>query len=130
MEAARPTVSIVPSGQTPTEMATAKALQTFQVTDKRGRMITLKKPPLLAQFRLIDAVGGDTAGNQTYMSLATFLLHVVEIDGEQVFLPTKKSELEALIQRLDDDGMDAVSDGVIANFKVPKQAEERALLKK
>ncbi len=84
------------------------ALQTVEISDSIGRQIVLRKPAVLAQFRIVEAVGAESAANTTYMSMVMPLIYVASIDGEPVVLPKKKSEIEALIQRLSDEGLDAV----------------------
>jgi hypothetical protein len=100
----------------------------FTVTDKRGRVFTLRKPPFIAQFDLIDALGV-SASNETYRSMVTPLLYVAAIDGESVSRPTTKSQLRALAQRLDEDGFVAVGEGIQQYFVEPAAAEEEQALK-
>ncbi len=88
------------------------------VTDTRGRVITLKKPGALAQYRIVE-VAGDSAANGTYMAMVLPLIFVTAIDAEAVYQPTSKMQLEALIQRLDEDGIAAVMKGVSADFGTP-----------
>lgn len=93
--------------ETPTDEIIAQAVQPVQFKDGRGRAITLKKPGVLAQFRLVKLLG-DAAQNQTYMAMLFPLLYVAEIDGDAQFFPQSEAEIEALIQRLDEDGVGAV----------------------
>jgi hypothetical protein len=93
-----------------------------QVQDARGRTITLRKPGVLAQYRLVEALG-EVAKNVTYVDMIFPLLFVSAIDGKTVPLPAKKSEIEALIQRLDEDGIAAVMLGVQDKFNAPVGAE-------
>lgn len=99
----------------PSDQIVQQANAETTVTDKRGRVIKLKKPGVLAQFRLIEALG-DTAKNTVYMGMVLPLIFVTAIDDDPVYLPASKREVEALIQRLDEDGIDAVLQGVQANF--------------
>ncbi len=69
--------------------------------------ITVKKPGVLAQYRIVEVVG-DSAKNEVYMGMVMPLLWVTEIDGEPVPPPGTKRELEALIQRLGEDGVSAL----------------------
>lgn len=87
----------------------------IQVQDARGRTITLRKPGVLAQYRLVEALG-EVAKNVTYVDMIFPLLFVTAIDGATVPMPAKKSEIEALIQRLDEDGIAAVMTGVQDKF--------------
>lgn len=121
-----PTVTI---NESPSAQIIAPALTEFTVTDSAGRVIKLKKPAVLAQYRLVEALG-DSASNSTYMAMALPLLYVISIDEDAVYPPIKKSEVEALIQRLDEHGIEAVMQGVQDNFsKVDHEADKKALKK-
>lgn len=113
---------------TPSQQVVAKATAETVITDGRGRSIRLKKPGVLAQFRLIEVLG-DTAKNEVYMSMVLPLIFVTEIDGETIFPPARKSEVEALIQRLDEDGISAVQAAVVQSFGNSNPEADRAALK-
>lgn len=100
----------------------------FTVTDKSGRVITLRKPPFIAQFDLIDALGA-SAGNETYRSMVTPLLYVAAIDGEAVSRPSNKNQLRALAQRLDEDGFLAVGEGIQRYFAEDVPTDEAEAVK-
>src|SRR5438045_4028165 len=84
-----------------------EAMKSEMITDGRGRRILMRKPGVLAQYRIVEAVGPELASNQTYMAMVNPLLWVGEIDGDPVSVPRSKREVEALIQRLDEDGLEA-----------------------
>lgn len=113
---------------TPSQQVVAKATAETVITDGRGRSIRLKKPGVLAQFRLIEVLG-DTAKNEVYMSMVLPLIFITEIDGDTIFPPSRKSEVEALIQRLDEDGISAVQAAVVENFGNSNPEADRAALK-
>ncbi len=112
---------------TPAAQLVAKASETTEVTDARGRVITLKKPGVLAQYRLVEILG-DTAKNEVYMGMVLPLIFVTAIDGDLVTL-SRKSEVEALIQRLDEHGILAVADAVTKNYGKPDAEADKATLK-
>lgn len=113
---------------TPSEEVVQKALFECTVTDAKGRVITLKKPGVLAQFRLIEALG-ETAKNEVYMGMVLPLIFIAAIDGDAVLTPTRKSEVEALIQRLDEPGITAVVSGVQEHFGQSNPEADKAALK-
>jgi hypothetical protein len=113
---------------TPTEEVIAKAKGEASVVDSKGRVIKIKKPGVLAQYRLIEVLG-QTASNATYMNMVMPLIYVAEIDGEVVFMPKTKREIEALIQRLDEEGINAVMDAVHANYGAQNAEEDKAAIK-
>lgn len=125
-----PKVTLNPSVETPTAQAVKTALREAIVEDARGRVITLRKPPVLAQFQLVEALGPKTAQNNTYVSMCLPLLFVTQIDDVPVYLPNSKAEMEALIQLLDEDGIGAVIQGVQDNFEVQNSDEVAASVKK
>lgn len=115
---------------TPTEQILSKVAQTFTVKDTLGRTFVLKKPGILAQYRIVE-VAGDSASNEVYMRMVLPLIFVVEFDGEPITQPVNKLQLEALIERLGYEGTDAVLSGVVANFgKAPDPEADKAAVKK
>lgn len=94
-----------------------------------GRKLTVRKPGVLAQFRLVQAVGPEVASNQTYMQMINPLLYLGKIDDEVVMPPMNLREVEALIQGLGDAGLGAIMAWYIANVIGPTmeaiQAEEQ-----
>jgi len=115
--------------QTPTDQVLASTSTEITVTDAKGRAIGLKKPGVLAQYRLVEMVG-ESAKNEVYMGMILPLIYVTTIDGDPVCLG-KKSELEALIQRLEEAGIGAVMAGVQEHFGVlPDPEATKAALKK
>lgn len=128
-EAASTDAALSPSAQ-----LVKSALQEETVTDEKGRKILLRKPGPLAQYRLVLAVGAEAAANQTYMQMINPLIYVASIDGDPVHPPATLREVEALIQRLDDDGLGAVMGWYMANVLAPTMeavsaAEKAAALK-
>lgn len=94
----------VPAAPTPSEQLVRQANAETTVTDDRGRKLTFKRPGPLAQFQIVEAMG-DAATNGTLMQMVNPLIYVVAIDGEPVFLPAKRSEVDALILKLGDEGL-------------------------
>ncbi|MDE2354944.1 MAG: hypothetical protein KGL17_07975 [Betaproteobacteria bacterium] len=113
----------------PSEEVVAKAAAEVSVTDDRGRTIKLRRPGVIAQFRLVEILG-DTAKNEVYMSMVLPVIFVTAIDDDPVSQPARKSEVEALIQRLDEDGLAAVGAGVLEHFGKQDPEADRAALKK
>jgi hypothetical protein len=78
-----------------------------QVIMAGAMQVSLQKPGVLSHYRIVEVVG-ESAKNQVYMSMVMPLLWITEIDGAPQMAPTTKRELEALIQRLGDDGVNAI----------------------
>lgn len=96
------------------------------VTDARGRVLALKKPNVLAQFHLVEMLGA-TAENRVLLAMVTPLLYLQSIDGEPANFANRR-EMDAVIQRLDEDGFRALNDGIAEHFS--GSSDERAVAKK
>lgn len=93
----------------PSDEIVEAALAPTTATDARGRKFVLRKPPMSMQYRLVELIGGDAAKNEVYMGMILPILWIAQIDDDTIFPPRTKSELEALIDRVDDDGMLAIA---------------------
>ena len=114
----------------PAAQLIARAAAEVILTDAKGRKITLKKPGILAQYRIVDMLG-DSAQNQAYMRMVLPLIYVSAIDGEYAPLPATKLQLEALIQGLGEEGVDAVMKGISENFGASSDPEgDKSSIKK
>lgn len=82
----------------------ANAIETITVGDMT---IGLRKPNILTQYRIVEALGA-SAKNEVYMGMVMPLLWVVQINGDAIPPHKTKMQLEALIQRLDEDGVGAI----------------------
>ncbi|GAC1626781.1 MAG: hypothetical protein NVS9B10_15060 [Nevskia sp.] len=103
-------------------MDTATQASEITTTDTRGRVLTLKRPSVLAQFRLVEMLG-DTAKNEVYTSMVLPLIYLQKLDGEPVSFNTKL-QMEALIQRLDEPGFAALGEAIATGFTVPATTDE------
>lgn len=115
--------------ETPTEQVVKGALSETIVTDRQGRHITLRKPGVLAQYRIVEVLGA-SAKNEVYMGMVLPLLYVAAIDEHAVGQPASKGEVEALIQRLDEAGIEAVVKGVTDHFASPDPEADKTAIKK
>lgn len=112
---------------TPVEQLLSTAKRTVEITDGLGRKIVLRKSGPLAQFKLVEALG-DTASNGTYLSMCNPLLYISTIDGDAISMRTKR-EIETLVDRLGDEGCEAVMNGVLENFGRRHADEDEKALK-
>lgn len=90
---------------TPSQEIISGAAASTNLPTANGRMLTLRKPGALQRLRLADALGAESAKNEVYFGQAFVAVCVIAIDGEPISFPCSKRELEALVQRLDDDGL-------------------------
>lgn len=91
---------------TPSQQMVAEAVQEHEITTKSGMKITLKKPGVLASFKLVKSLG-PLAENVSYLKMVMPLLFVSAIDDELLIPPRSEREIDALILRLDDEGLTA-----------------------
>ncbi|HKT53323.1 MAG TPA: hypothetical protein VJP88_02650 [Caulobacteraceae bacterium] len=115
--------------ETPSAQIVREAKKETVVTDARGRRIRLARPSVLAEYKLTLVVGAEAAANRTYMQMLYPLLYVTAIDDDPVFFPAKAIEIDALIQRLEDDGVDAVLKGVAGQLAEDEPEGEREAIK-
>lgn len=113
----------------PSEEIIQAAHAEITVLDARHRAIRLKKPGVLAQYRLIELLG-ESAKNEVYMGMVLPLIFVTAINDAPVYLPTSKIQVEALIQQLDEEGIAAVMQGVQDHFGKTDPEGDKAALKK
>ena len=84
----------------------------MQATDARGRALSIKPPTALDRLRLFKAVGPVLAENPRYVGYATLAMAVTAIDGVPVPPPANEAQVEALVERLGDEGLVAVGEAL------------------
>jgi hypothetical protein len=118
---------------TPSEKLVQASIKAQVLKDSRGRKLSVRKPDVLAQFRLIEALG-DTASNQSYVQMTMPLIYLGAIGDDPVFPPQNKIQIEALISELGDDGLSTLMGWYMETIVAPtvnaiQDAERRASLK-
>ena len=87
--------------------------KTATVVDALGRTIKVRRLSAIDRMRISRAVGGENSGNDRYVGYCTLAAAVVEIDG--IAAPSMTAlQMEATVQRLDDDGLVAVANALKA----------------
>lgn len=110
-----------------------KANQEHIIRDSRGRSIRLKKFNSTMKYKIYEVLGNDLCQNSFYLGSVIPLFCVTEIDGVIVPLIQNKSELDALISRLGDEGVSALDGAFVEIFgedKVKSEEEAKATVKK
>ena len=121
-------VTVHPDAETPSRAIIKAANQPATLADARGRSIGVKRLNPLDRLKLFEVIGAENSRNEQYAGYAALAFLVTSIDGEPVARPANKIQLEALVQRLDDEGMDAVAAHLEAQAKDKKaEADEDAL---
>lgn len=120
----------VNKGETPSESIVKAANQAVIVTDAKGRALGVRKMPLLDRMRMFEAIGPENSKNEAYVGYAALACSVVSIDDEAVARPANKLQLEAVVQRLGDEGIEAVAGHFAAEVQETLDAEaEKAAIK-
>lgn len=101
---------------TPSQVVTMGATAEVVVDVEDGRKVTLRRPGVLAQFKMIEMLGGEAAANSVFVNMVFPVTYVVAVDGEAVPRITTRPQLDALIQQLDEAGIKAVMNGVQLHF--------------
>jgi len=95
-------------------------------TDKDGRTIGIKKLGPVERMRMFSIIGAENARNDAYLSIAALAFLVVEMDGAPVVRPGNMLQLEGLVSRLGDNGLEAIAIEAAERF-APEQIDESAV---
>lgn len=93
----------------------AGARFTKTIQDSLGRELAIKRLGALDRLRIFKAIGSNLSSNAPYLGMAMLAFSVTAIDGIPVPAPGNEAQLEALIQKLGDEGIDAVADSLDAD---------------
>lgn len=91
----------------PSEKIISGAAQTSEVRDALGRKLTLRRLNAVDRLRLFKAVGPMLSENAAYLGMAMLAVSVSSIDDVPVPAPGNEAQLEALVLRLGDEGLEA-----------------------
>lgn len=92
--------------ETPSSQIIKAAQRDIEVPDSFGRIIKVRAITALQRMRMFEAIGA-LSRNEMYLGHASLACSVVSIDGEPVRFPGSKREVEALVDRLDNEGLAA-----------------------
>lgn len=123
-----PTADAAEDVHTPTQAILRKEAAQVDVTDARGRILTLKKPDVLAQFDLIEALG-DLAKNDVYRIMCIPAIYVVAIDGSPAPAPSNRDQMRALISRLGEEGFEAIKTAIDEHWANSEDGGEESVKK-
>lgn len=96
------------------------------VTDDRGRILTVRTAGPRERMRLFKAIGPENSRNEPYVGTATLAYCVSEIDGDPVPVPANEVQIEALVERLGDDGINAVAQVMMERMGITEADIEAA----
>jgi hypothetical protein len=93
----------------PSDTIIAAALAGETVTDAEGRRLSLRRLTMLDKLRLFKAAGPELARNGLWLGIALLACSVTAIDDVPVPMPATEAQVEALVARLGDAGIEAVA---------------------
>ncbi|MDD2878011.1 MAG: hypothetical protein PHT60_13570 [Acidiphilium sp.] len=79
------------------------------VEDARGRQLSVRALTMLDRLRLFKALGNDLAMNDAYLGVASLAASVTAVDGVPLLFPASEAAVENAVERLGDDGIEAVA---------------------
>ena len=97
---------------TPTEIVLRQAEEPKRTTDSSGRTLTLRRLNALEKLRLLKAAGPVLADNQAWMAVALLAASVTAIQDVPIPMPVSEGQIEALVARLGDPGLDAIAESL------------------
>ena len=114
---------------TPSQDAVKEKSITFEGTDKRGRVISVRKPGMLAQYRMVGMLGKG-ADSEVYLNMCMPLIYLYAIDGDDDIPLDTVRQMETLICRLGNDGIACLMDLVAKNFSGGNEEKDKDDIKK
>jgi len=91
---------------------TAMQPDTKTVTDRLGRVLTVRPLGPLDRLRVFEAAGAELSRNDRWLGLALLACSATAIDGIPYPFPNNKAGIEAMVQRLGDAGHAALVRGL------------------
>lgn len=90
------------------------ALET--VVDSLGRKLTVRSLTALDKLRLFKAAGPELSRNEPWLALAALASSVTSIDDVPIPFPAHEIQIEALVAKLDEPGLEAIAKNLEASF--------------
>lgn len=108
--------------QTSSQRLLAAAESGEEVRDAQGRVLALRRLSALDKLRLFEAAGPELSRNDRWLGMAVLACSVTAIDDVPWPMPASKQGVEAMVQRLGDDGIAAISEAL-----TPEQGADAAM---
>ncbi len=105
-----PAAAMTAPAETPTQTMIKATAKVGETTDELGRRIVARRLTPLDRMRLFQAAGNDLAKNEQWIGLAALAASCIELAGDQVAKPVSKAQIEALVERLGDEGLSAIAE--------------------
>jgi hypothetical protein len=113
--------------ETPTQAAMNAGSKFIKVRDALGRVIGIKKMAPIDNMRISRFIGGELSSNPAYFGYASMAACVREIDGEPIPMATSARQLEDLVDKLGEDGLEAISRAILDAGWIKERTEKELL---
>lgn len=120
---------VIHDAPSPSEAIVQAAKKAAEVTDVLGRKIRFRKLGAGPKQDLAEIVGPDRIANHLVFTQAFFAYSVTHLDGEEIYPAASYREIRAMIERLDDEGIEAIGNGYVAAFGSPGEQIEASAVK-
>lgn len=97
---------------TPTSRHLSALRHSQTIEDADGRVINLRQLTALDKLRLFKAAGPVLSQNHLWLGMATLACSVTSIDDVPVPAPATEGQIEALVARLGDIGINAIAEAL------------------
>lgn len=97
-----------------------------EVTDEKGRRILVRTIGPRERMRLFKAIGPTNSKNEPYVGTATLAFAVSKIDDDPVPVPANEIGIEALVDRLGDEGIGAVAKVMMVRMGITEKDLDEA----
>jgi hypothetical protein len=121
-------VSNVTAGPTPSIQAVSPSQAIVQdanrveyVTDKLGRRLGVKRVSASLRRRVLKAMSAANGDKPQLLFMAMIACACVSIDDAPVPFPTTELQIDALIDRLEQEGLDAAGETIATKFSPPPE---------
>lgn len=93
----------------PTRTIVDAAASSVTAIDRKGRSFELRRLTALDTLRLFKAAGPVLSQNESWLAMASLVSSVKAIDGVPVPSPINEAQIEALVDRLGEEGLAAIA---------------------
>jgi hypothetical protein len=107
----------------PSQRIIAEAQAEKSTTDSFGRKLFYRRLGALDRAKLFKAIGGINAQNAPYLGMAMLACSCTEVDGVPLPFPSRESEVDAAIARLDDEGLEAIATALVTDEMEKEKAD-------
>lgn len=111
----------------PSARIVAEAHATAEVRDTLGRRLAVRRLNALDKLRLFKAAGPALSHNAPWLGTAVLAASVSAIDDVPVPFPASEAQVEALVARLDEAGLQSVASWLRGGVTAPVTDREHAL---